>query len=150
MGLAPAGSRNYPSMSKPKRTSFQTLLGDEDKQNVAADVALSRDSLVTLPEPVSDSPPARGEKPVRLVSPAKEQGPRRRSPNDNARHSYHASLYLPEEAQFALREIALTMRRAKPHDVMLEAMAELFEKYNKGSVAKACRARITQRDKAVT
>ncbi len=64
-------------------------------------------------------------------------------PKELRRNSYHASLYLPEEAQFALREIALTMRRAKPHDVMLEAMAEMFEKYNKGQLARECRSRIT-------
>lgn len=72
----------------------------------------------------------------------------RRSPGDQTRHSYHASLYLPEEAQFALREIALVNRRLKPHDVMLEAMADLFERYNKRELAEECRRRITSRDKA--
>lgn len=60
------------------------------------------------------------------------------------RHSYHTSLYLPEEAQFALREIALAMRYPKPHDVMLEAMADLFERYNKRELAEKIRARMSR------
>lgn len=72
----------------------------------------------------------------------------RRSPGDQIRHSYHASLYLPEEAQFALREIALVNRCLKPHDVMLEAMADLFDRYNKRELADECRRRIASRDKA--
>jgi hypothetical protein len=69
---------------------------------------------------------------------------KRRSPGDRVRNGYHASLYLPDEAQFALREIALMLRKPKPHDVMLEAMADLFERYNKADLAAECRRRASR------
>ena len=131
-------------MSKPKRLSLADRLGRED------DVTSSRDDVITstLEEPPA-SPPAKAgsEPPSKAPTKAPKAGPvaAPEAPKELRRKTYHASLYLPEEAQFALREIALTMRRAKPHDVMLEAMAELFEKYNKGALARECRSRITQK-----
>ena len=104
-------------MSKPKRRLVSDALAATD----AATVTPSRDDVTTL------QPEA--------------QPQRKRS---GIRHSYHASLYLPDDAQFALREIALMMRYPKPHDVMLEAMAELFEKYNKSELAAECRRRMSR------
>ena len=131
-------------MSKPKRLSLADRLGQEDN------VTSSRDDVITstvedppaLPpaEAASELPP---KAPTKTPKPEPAAAPE--APKELRRNTYHASLYLPEEAQFALREIALTMRRAKPHDVMLEAMAELFEKYNKGALARECRSRITQK-----
>jgi|tagenome__1003787_1003787.scaffolds.fasta_scaffold19678976_2 hypothetical protein len=104
-------------MSKPKRRLVSDALAAADE----APLTPSRDGVTTL-QP--EAPPQK-----------KRSG---------IRHSYHASLYLPDEAQFALREIALMMRYPKPHDVMLEAMAELFEKYNKSELAAECRHRMSR------
>jgi hypothetical protein len=121
-------------MSKPKRSLVSAALAAAEEPAAVTSPALSRDNVVTLPAEPNEA----------------KITPKRRSPGDHTRHTYHASLYLPDEAQFALREIALTMRRPKPHDVMLEAMAELFEKYNKGELAEECRRRMSSRDKART
>lgn len=134
-------------MSRPKRRSLSENLNAPETSlpavmpkisAVAGENAPHLESLVTL---------SRDE--VRSTTNDIDRGQgRRRSPGDRIRHSYHASLYLPEEAQFALREIALVTRRPKPHDVMLEALADLFERYNKRELADECRRRITSRDKA--
>jgi hypothetical protein len=36
------------------------------------------------------------------------------------------------------------MRYPKPHDVMLEAMADLFDRYNKGELASEIRRRMSR------
>lgn len=155
-------------MSRPKRRSLSESLNAPEVPSAASEpspgspetatveshsaVTPSRDSLPqTNPEDSlevgqSVTPSRDNAAPVAVES--GRGGARRRSPGDQTRHSYHASLYLPEEAQFALREIALVTRRPKPHDVMLEAMADLFERYNKSELAAECRRRITSRDKA--
>lgn len=110
-------------MSKPKRRLVSAALAE-------ADFTPSRDDAITASaESVTAS---RREE----VTPTRRRG--------GVRHGYHASLYLPDEAQFALREIALQMRKVKPHDVMLEAMADLFERYNKAELASECRARMSR------
>jgi hypothetical protein len=107
-------------VSKPKRRLVADALAAVEEP-----ITPSRDNVITpQSEPASVSPPAR-----------------RRG---GVRHSYHASLYLPNEAQFALREIALMMRYPKPHDVMLEAMADLFDRYNKGELATEIRRRMSR------
>lgn len=124
-------------MSKLKRKP----IGDTTAPPVA--VTPSRDNVVTLQTPETSTEEA--PEPSRA---APRGTPR--SKGDRVRSSYHASLYLPEAAQFALREIALAHRKAKPHDVMLEAMAELFEKNGKLALAKECRGRITPSRDSVT
>ncbi len=112
-------------MSKPKRRLVSEVLEAADDPVITP----SRDDVITSriePQPELQAQPTR-----------KRGG---------IRHSYHASLYLPDEAQFALREIALMMRYPKPHDVMLEAMAELFDKYNKAELAAECRRRMSRDD----
>lgn len=136
-------------MSRPKRRSLADNLGSPETAPQPATnsvVTLSRDKAAK----VADEPIAVtvSRDSAASAETASAEGPRRRSPGDHTRHSYHASLYLPEEAQFALREIALVTRRPKPHDVMLEAMADLFERYNKSELAAECRRRITSRDRA--
>jgi len=117
-------------MSKVKRRSLADHI--DAPPQPAAVVTLSRDDVVTPSEPsVPETTPE-----ATLM--------RRRSPGDRVRNGYHASLYLPDEAQFALREIALMLRKPKPHDVMLEAMADLFERYNKGELAAECRRRASR------
>ena len=132
-------------MSKPKRLSLADRLGQEDASPSSRDhvITSSREPAVAaqLETPVAAEPTSSAEPEAKVIR-ARSPKVSAKEPPELRRHSYHASLYLPVEAQFALREIALTMRRAKPHDVMLEAMAELFEKYNKGKLAKECRARI--------
>lgn len=96
---------------------------------LAAEITPSRDNVIALQT-------------EQLAPPSQSAAPRRKP--GGVRGSYHASLYLPDEAQFAMREIALAMRYAKPHDVMLEAMAELFEKYNKAELAAEVRARMSR------
>lgn len=135
-------------MSRPKRRSLR------DSLNVPE--ARLPDVVPEISEPSLEE---HRSQPNNLVTPSRDgisqtndksvqKRGKRRSPGDRTRHSYHASLYLPEEAQFALREIALVNRRTKPHDVMLEAMADLFERYNKRELAEECRRRIASRDKA--
>jgi hypothetical protein len=116
-------------MSKVKRRSLADHIDPPPTSQPAAVVTPSRDDVVTASEPsVPEATPLT----------------RRRSPGDRVRNGYHASLYLPDEAQFALREIALMLRKPKPHDVMLEAMADLFERYNKGELAAECRRRASR------
>ncbi len=110
-------------MSKPKRRLVAEALEAADDPVITP----SRDNVIALQAEPQPEPQAQ---------PTRKRG--------GIRHSYHASLYLPDEAQFALREIALMMRYPKPHDVMLEAMAELFEKYNKGELAAECRRRMSR------
>ena len=112
-------------MSKPKRTLVSDALAAAEEEAV---VTPSRDNVVTLSP---DTPPE-------PMAPRRARG--------GVRHSYHASLYMPEEAAFALREIALMKRYKKPHTVLLEAMAELFEKYNKGDLAAELRQRMSRDD----
>lgn len=119
--------------SRPKRRLVSDALA-------AAEGALSRDSVITVsdevvPPPSQDRSPAPRAEDV-IPPPVRKRG--------GIRHSYHTSLYLPEEAQFALREIALAMRYPKPHDVMLEAMADLFERYNKSELAAKVRGRMSR------
>jgi hypothetical protein len=122
-------------MSKVKRRSLADHIDapQPEAQHLAA-VTPSRRHVITLQSepPIHEAPQ-----------------PKRRSPGDRVRNGYHASLYLPDEAQFALREIALMLRKPKPHDVMLEAMADLFERYNKGDLAAECRRRAS-RDSVTT
>jgi hypothetical protein len=106
-------------MSKPKRRLVSEALEAEEAGNLA--VTPSRDSVTTL-----SNEPA-------MAPPRKEGG---------VRHGYRTTLYLPREAQFKIREIAL-MKRCKPHDVLIEAMADLFERYNAGGLAEELR---TSRD----
>lgn len=113
-------------MSKPKRRS---LADSVDQPELAPIVTPSRDNVIALPSEAPAAEPPRAK---------------RRSAGDKVRNSYHASLYLPDEAQFALREIALMLRKAKPHDVMLEAMADMFERYNKQDLAAECRRRASR------
>lgn len=92
-------------MSKPiKRRLVADALAEAE-----VDVTPSRDNVITLqtPEP---------------------------TPKEGVRHGYRTTLYLPREAQYKLREIAL-MKRCKPHDVLVEAMADLFARYNAGDLA---------------
>jgi hypothetical protein len=110
-------------MSKPKRRLVSEVLETVDDPVITP----SRDDVIT---------PQVEPEPEFQAQPTRKRG--------GIRHSYHASLYLPDEAQFALREIALMMRYPKPHDVMLEAMAELFERYNKGELAAECRRRMSR------
>lgn len=155
-------------MSRPKRRSLSESLNGSEPSSAASEPSQASPEPAAT-EPSSAVTPSRDSaaqvKPevpreaIPSVTPSRDNvfpaavetgrgGARRRSPGDQTRHSYHASLYLPEEAQFALREIALVTRRPKPHDVMLEAMADLFERYNKSELAAECRRRITSRDKA--
>jgi len=98
-------------MSKPKRRLVSEALAAEEATN--PDITLSRDSVI----PLREEPAA---------EPARKVG--------GVRHGYRTTLYLPREAQFKIREIAL-MKRCKPHDVLIEAMADLFERYNAGRLA---------------
>ena len=116
-------------MSKVKRRSLADNLDAPPPGLPAAVITSSRDDVITL-QPESRTPATPQIK--------------RRSPGDRVRNGYHASLYLPDEAQFALREIALMLRKPKPHDVMLEAMADLFERYNKADLAAECRRRASR------
>ena len=113
-------------MTRHKRKSLEAATADNHV------VTSSRDNVIAL-QP--DAPTSETTAPL----PEPTQPPRK----SGIRHSYHASLYLPEEAQFALREIALAHRKPKPHDVLLEAVADLFERNGKLALAKACRDRIT-------
>ncbi len=110
-------------MSKPKRRLVSAALAE-------ADFTSSRDDAITPSQESVTAPQREDAMPVRR--------------GRGVRHGYHASLYLPDEAQFALREIALQMRKVKPHDVMLEAIADLFERYNKAELAAECRARMSR------
>lgn len=138
-------------MSRSKRRSLDASLNAPEPQ-AEAPVPMApetADGTATVDLPVDNFvTPSRDKAIETTVTRATVETSRRRSPGDQTRHSYHASLYLPEEAQFALREIALVTRRPKPHDVMLEAMADLFERYNKSELAAECRRRMTSRDKA--
>lgn len=96
-------------MSRAKRSLVSEALAAEDADAITS----SRDSVVTL-RTIVDAPAQQ------------EAAPRRVG---GVRHGYRASLYLPRDAQYKIREIAL-MKRCKPHDVLIEAMAEMFEKYN--------------------
>lgn len=118
-------------MSKARRRAPLAAIMDQENPKVEDSVTTSsRDNVTTLhisPEAVSE-PPKKAAK-VRV------------------RDSYHTSVYLPEEAAFALREIALVKRYRKPHTVMLEAMADLFERYNKADLAAQLRVRIANDDR---
>lgn len=112
-------------MTKRARPLMQNLVDAQAQQSeIPADVSPRANvtALRPAPEPEAKAP--------------------RRKPS--ARTAYSASLYLPEEAAFALREIALMKRYRKPHTVMLEAMAEMFERYNKSELAAELRARIAE------
>ena len=102
-------------MSKPKRRLVSEALASEAAE---APITLSRGHVMAPanPEPVGEPPRLAG----------------------GVRHGYRATLYLPREAQFKIREIAL-MKRCKPHDVLIEAMADLFERYNAGALARELR-----------
>ena len=101
-------------MSKPKRRLVSEALASEE---AAAPITVSRESVMA---PADPGP----------VDPARLAG--------GVRHGYRATLYLPREAQFKICEIAL-MKRCKPHDVLIEAMADLFERYNAGALARELR-----------
>jgi hypothetical protein len=101
-------------MSRPKRSLVSEALAAEDNDVITP----SRDNVITLPaEPEAPAPKA---------------PPSRKA--EGVRHGYRATLYLPREAQYKIREIAL-MKRCKPHDVLVEAVAEMFEKYNAADLA---------------
>ena len=102
-------------MSRTKRTLVSDALAAEDD----SPVTLSRDNVIALQNDESSA------QPVPTTAPAKAGG---------VRHGYRTSLYLPREAQYKIREIAL-MKRCKPHDILVEAMAEMFEKYNATDLA---------------
>ena len=105
-------------MSKPtKRRLVADALAEAE-----VDVTPSRDNVITLQQPEA------------VVK-------------EGVRHGYRTTLYLPREAQYKLREIAL-MKRCKPHDVLIEAMADLFARYNAGDLAE--RLRKTSRDDVIT
>jgi hypothetical protein len=104
-------------MSKPKRRLVSEALAAEEAA-ANPEITPSRDSVIAL-----------HEKPA--VGLTRKAG--------SVRHGYRTTLYLPREAQFKIREIAL-MKRCKPHDVLIEAMAELFERYNAGALAEELRA----------
>lgn len=105
-------------MSKPtKRRLVADALAEAE-----VDVTPSRDNVITLQQP----------------EPVVKEG---------VRHGYRTTLYLPREAQYKLREIAL-MKRCKPHDVLIEAMADLFARYNAGDLAE--RLRKSSRDDVTT
>ena len=103
-------------MSKPKRRLVSEALAAEETA-VSQEITLSRDSVTKLHEGAS--------------APIRKAG--------GVRHGYRTTLYLPREAQFKIREIAL-MKRCKPHDMLIEAMADLFERYNAGALAEELRA----------
>ncbi|MCI4680393.1 hypothetical protein K9U33_17325 [Rhodoblastus acidophilus] len=104
-------------MSKPKRRLVSEALAAEEA-DANLEITSSRDSVIGLHEK-----PAAG-----LTRKA-----------GSVRHGYRTTLYLPREAQFKIREIAL-MKRCKPHDVLIEAMADLFERYNAGTLAEELRS----------
>ena len=106
-------------MSKPKRRLVSEALAAEEIPSDA--ITSSRDDVIKVRE-----------------YPAAE--PHRKA--GGVRHGYRTTLYLPREAQFKIREIAL-MKRCKPHDVLIEAMADLFDRYNASSLADELR---TSRD----
>src|ERR1035437_164647 len=106
-----------------KRSLVADALAAEERP-----ITSSRDDAITRSRDDVITPPA---------SPPRHAG---------VRHGYRTSLYLPREAQFKLREIAL-MKRCKPHDLLVEAVAELFERYNAGSLAAQIRK---SRDDAIT
>lgn len=103
-------------MSKPKRRLVSEALAAEEAAN--PNITSSRDDVIALHE-------------ERAAGPIRKAG--------GVRHGYRTTLYLPREAQFKIREIAL-MKRCKPHDVLIEAMADLFERYNAGALAEELRA----------
>ena len=103
-------------MSKPKRRLVSEALAVEEP-GLEAPITLSRDSVI-MPSSELEQPASR--KP------------------GGVRHGYRTTLYLPREAQFKIREIAM-MKRCKPHDVLIEAMADLFERYNAGALAEELR-----------
>lgn len=113
---------------KPKRKLISDVMAA-----AKAPVTPSRDNVITLATEPSAAPPAAAKR-----------------AKGGTRHSYHASLYLPAEAAFALREIALAKRYKKPHTVLLEAMAELFALNNKSDLAAEIRERMAREDSGVT
>ena len=129
----------------PKRPSIAAARQRASDQETAS-VALQRDHVTALPEPPSLAPGAGGQAAeVNATPPAPALRAQSKPASLGRRDDYHASIYLPREASFALREIQLALRYPKPHDVMLEAMAELFERYNKRQLAQECRSRMTKR-----
>ena len=104
-------------MSRPKRGLVSEALEAEEGA-----ITPSRDNVIALPAEPEATTPIAAE-------------PR---PGGSVRHGYRTSLYLPREAQYKIREIAL-MKRCKPHDVLIEAMAEMFEKYNATELASQIR-----------
>lgn len=111
-------------MSKPKRRLVSEALAAEEA-DTNLETTSSRDSVIALHEKLA----------VGLTRKA-----------TSVRHGYRTTLYLPREAQFKIREIAL-MKRCKPHDVLIEAMADLFERYNAGILAEELRV---SRDNEIT
>jgi len=103
-------------MIKPKRRLVSEALAAEEA-TTRPEVTPSRDGVIALPKESAPEPARRG---------------------GGVRHGYRTTLYLPREAQFKIREIAL-MKRCKPHDVLIEAMADLFERYNASSLAEELR-----------
>lgn len=55
-------------------------------------------------------------------------------------NSYRLGIYLPKEAEYPLKEIALA-QRCKIHDLVTEAVAQILERNNAAEVAKLVRSR---------
>lgn len=107
-------------MSRSTRFKLSSIMEPEAQEQPTPEaVTASRENVITLQQPPAPAEPA----------------------EDSVRHGYRATLYLPREAQYKLHEIALAKRR-KPHDVLMEVIAEMFAANNAGDVATQIRARL--------